>query len=123
MNPGRISFFVTNFADEIGGNVHVAVLPAQLGGDLLGPGTDAAVDFRIERLAREDVLIHGIFVGSSARALQRLTVKPIEDRAEQTALDKRLRDGEQNDSGDTKPKGGRTGVRAGLQRRGRKKLK
>jgi hypothetical protein len=29
MNPGRISFFVTNFADEIGGNVHVAVLPPQ----------------------------------------------------------------------------------------------
>jgi hypothetical protein len=63
MNPGRISLLVTNFADEIGGNVHVAVLPAQFRSDLLGPGTDAAVDFRIERFAYEDVLIHGFFVG------------------------------------------------------------
>src|SRR5713101_3608500 len=63
MNPERISFFVTNFADEIGGNVHVAVLPTQLRGDLLCPGTDAAVNPRIEGLAREDVLIHGFFVG------------------------------------------------------------
>src|ERR1700730_5824496 len=63
MNPGRISFFVTNFADETGGNVHVAVLPAQLRGDLLGPGTDAAVDFRIEGLAREKQIDNGFFVG------------------------------------------------------------
>jgi hypothetical protein len=63
MHPGRISFFVTNFADEIGGKVHVAVLPAQLRGDLLGPGVDAAIDFRIEGLAREDVFMHGFFVG------------------------------------------------------------
>jgi hypothetical protein len=67
MNPGRISFFVTDFADESGGYIHVAVPPAQFRGDLLGPGTGAAVDFRIERLAREDVLIHGFFVGLAAR--------------------------------------------------------
>jgi hypothetical protein len=30
---------VTNFADEIAGNVPVAVLPAQFRGDLLGPVT------------------------------------------------------------------------------------
>jgi hypothetical protein len=36
MNPGRISFFVTDFADESGGHIHVAVFPAQFRGDLLG---------------------------------------------------------------------------------------
>src|SRR5260370_28900905 len=58
MDRERISFFVTNFADEIGGNAHVAVVPAQLRSELLGPGTDAAVYLRIERPARHDAPMH-----------------------------------------------------------------
>ena len=55
--------------------------------------------------------------------LQRLTVKPIEDPAEQAALDERLRAADQNDSGDTEPKWRKNGVRSGTQRRGRDNLK
>jgi hypothetical protein len=63
MNPECILFFVTNFADQIGGDVRVALLPAEFRGDLVGPSADTAVDFRIERLAREHVVIYGFLIG------------------------------------------------------------